>query len=206
MLEGCNQFYCNICESKQNVIRTISLRKCPPYLHLQLLRFVYDRQKGCRKKLNSSINFPLVLDMKKYFQNVGTTECTVYHLCAVLVHRGKSAHSGHYIARIKDRASGAWYEFNDEFVEKTKGNVIKLCYNGHKNINGLDSVSNISKPLGDKNMPSSQTLTTIPEKQSAKFTKNSSDPYMLVYKIATLDDKSKHFFSHYFESIFCLTC
>lgn len=185
-----------MCESKQNAIRTIRLRQCPPYLNLQLLRFIYDRQKGCRRKLNSSINFPLVLDMKEYFHG-DTNDCTVYHLCAVLMHRGKSAHSGHYIARIKDRESGVWYEFNDEFVEKTKGNVIKLCYNGHQNVNDPNTVLN--KPLTDKNM--SSALSTSPEKQSAKFTKNSSDPYMLVYKLATLDDKSKCFLS-FFHHLF----
>ena len=42
----------------------------------------------------------------------------LYHLEAVLIHRGPSAYSGHYIAHIKDRTDNNWYKFNDETVEK----------------------------------------------------------------------------------------
>ncbi|XP_053213440.1 ubiquitin carboxyl-terminal hydrolase 48-like isoform X2 [Panonychus citri] len=216
ILEGSNQYYCNICESKQNVIRTIRLRKCPPYLNLQLLRFIYDRQKNCRRKLNSSINFPLTLDMKKYFQESVSVDCTEYNLVAVLVHKGQSAHSGHYIAHIKDRETGDWYKFNDEFVEKTQGNVIKLCTDNSKESPPKLS-SAVSLPLGEikpsafnvttpfttgpnapplsssSSSPPPPTSSSVPQtsnkttkKESTKFSKGS---YMLVYKSSVLDDK-----------------
>ena len=44
----------------------------------------------------------------------------VYDLCAVLIHHGPSASSGHYIAVIKDPVSGITYKFNDTEVEKEK--------------------------------------------------------------------------------------
>ena len=44
----------------------------------------------------------------------------VYDLFAVLLHRGPSASSGHYIAVIKDPVSGITYKFNDTEVEKEK--------------------------------------------------------------------------------------
>jgi len=44
----------------------------------------------------------------------------VYDLFAVLIHRGPSASSGHYIAVIKDPVSGNTYKFNDTEVEKEK--------------------------------------------------------------------------------------
>lgn len=44
----------------------------------------------------------------------------VYDLFAVLIHRGQSATSGHYIALIKDPVSGITYKFNDTEVEKEK--------------------------------------------------------------------------------------
>ena len=105
--------------------------------------------------------------MSKYFAE-DVKENTKYTLCAVLVHRGSSAHSGHYIAHIKDRKTGCWFKFNDEKVEKTGENVLKFC---------LDEVSE------DENLQ-------VDTKQTVKFTKGSSDPYMLVYKSASLDDKS----------------
>jgi len=44
----------------------------------------------------------------------------VYDLFAVLIHRGSSASSGHYIAVIKDPLTGVTYKFNDTQVEKEK--------------------------------------------------------------------------------------
>lgn len=48
-----------------------------------------------------------------------------YDLTAVLIHRGSSAYSGHYIALIKDRNSGFWYKFNDETIEKIDEKSLK---------------------------------------------------------------------------------
>jgi len=44
----------------------------------------------------------------------------VYELFAVLIHRGLSASSGHYIAVIKDPVTGVTYKFNDTEVQKEK--------------------------------------------------------------------------------------
>ena len=41
-LEGENQYMCNVCNSKQNAVRSIQLQTLPPVLNLQLLRFVFD--------------------------------------------------------------------------------------------------------------------------------------------------------------------
>lgn len=74
------------------------------------------------------LSFPDKLDMKPYFSD--DLNCdknqTTYCLSAVLIHRGPSAHSGHYIAHVKDKASGCWYKFNDETVEKIDGQKLKL--------------------------------------------------------------------------------
>lgn len=50
----------------------------------------------------------------------------VYELSAVLIHRGVSAYSGHYIAHVKDPQSGEWYKFNDEDIEKMEGKKLQL--------------------------------------------------------------------------------
>jgi len=42
----------------------------------------------------------------------------IYILSAVLIHRGSSPHSGHYIAHIRDRITKDWYKFNDDTVER----------------------------------------------------------------------------------------
>ncbi|XP_070561679.1 ubiquitin carboxyl-terminal hydrolase 48-like isoform X2 [Ptychodera flava] len=123
-LEGANQYLCERCNSKQNASRRIQLHKLPTVLNLQLLRFIFDRQTGHKKKLNTYIQFPEVLDITPYLVNKDVE--VLYDLTAVLIHRGPSAYSGHYIAHIKDKDSGTWYKFNDEEIEKMGGKNLKL--------------------------------------------------------------------------------
>ncbi|CAB3992846.1 Ubiquitin carboxyl-terminal hydrolase 48, partial [Paramuricea clavata] len=123
-LHGDNQYHCSFCMSKQDATRYIKLQELPPVLNLQLLRFVFDRKSGCKKKLNTTIWFPEVLNMKEYVD--ANMEGCVYDLTAVLIHRGLSAYSGHYVAHIKDKKSGVWYRFNDETTEKMKGKSLNL--------------------------------------------------------------------------------
>jgi ubiquitin carboxyl-terminal hydrolase 48 len=44
----------------------------------------------------------------------------VYQLGAVLMHVGKSAYSGHYLAHIKNFETDEWFCFNDEIITKIK--------------------------------------------------------------------------------------
>nr|XP_005905261.1 PREDICTED: ubiquitin carboxyl-terminal hydrolase 48 [Bos mutus] len=123
-LEGDNRYFCENCQSKQNATRKIRLLSLPCTLNLQLMRFVFDRQTGHKKKLNTYIGFSEILDMEPYVEHKGGSY--VYELSAVLIHRGVSAYSGHYIAHVKDPQSGEWYKFNDEDIEKMEGKKLQL--------------------------------------------------------------------------------
>ncbi|XP_053308478.1 ubiquitin carboxyl-terminal hydrolase 48 [Spea bombifrons] len=123
-LEGDNRYFCENCQSKQNATRKIRLLDLPPTLNLQLMRFVFDRQTGHKKKLNTYIGFSETLDMNPSLE--GTDGRFVYDLSAVLIHRGVSAYSGHYIAHVKDPQTGEWYKFNDEEIEKMEGKKLQL--------------------------------------------------------------------------------
>ncbi|XP_075704857.1 ubiquitin carboxyl-terminal hydrolase 48 isoform X2 [Rhinoderma darwinii] len=123
-LEGDNRYFCETCQSKQNATRKIRLLNLPPTLNLQLMRFVFDRQTGHKKKLNTYIGFGETLEMDPF---VGQTDSRyVYELSAVLIHRGVSAYSGHYIAHVKDPQTSEWYKFNDEEIEKMEGKKLQL--------------------------------------------------------------------------------
>lgn len=124
-LEGDNRYYCESCQSKQNATRRIKLHSLPRTLNLQLMRFVFDRQTGHKKKLNTFISFPEQLDMSPFLEATGEESC-VYELSAVLIHRGVSAYSGHYIAHVKDARTSDWYKFNDEEIEKMEGKKLQL--------------------------------------------------------------------------------
>ncbi|CAN9512162.1 unnamed protein product [Ophioblennius macclurei] len=124
-LDGENRYFCENCQSKQSATRRISLHSLPPTLNLQLMRFVFDRQTGHKKKLNTFIGFPEQLDMGPFLEAQPDQKC-VYELSAVLIHRGISAYSGHYIAHVKDARTGDWYKFNDEEIEKMEGKKLQL--------------------------------------------------------------------------------
>uniref|UniRef100_A0A4W5QYJ2 Ubiquitin carboxyl-terminal hydrolase 48 n=1 Tax=Hucho hucho TaxID=62062 RepID=A0A4W5QYJ2_9TELE len=123
-LDGDNRYFCESCQSKQNAARRIKLHSLPRVLNLQLMRFVFDRQTGHKKKLNTFISFPEQLDMGPFLEEKGI-KC-VYELSAVLIHRGVSAYSGHYIAHVRDARTSDWYKFNDEEIEKMEGKKLQL--------------------------------------------------------------------------------
>ncbi|XP_029907601.1 ubiquitin carboxyl-terminal hydrolase 48 isoform X2 [Myripristis murdjan] len=124
-LDGDNRYFCESCQSKQSATRRIRLHSLPPTLNLQLMRFVFDRQSGHKKKLNTFISFPEQLDMGPFLDGKPDQKC-VYELSAVLIHRGVSAYSGHYIAHVKDACTSDWYKFNDEEIEKMEGKKLQL--------------------------------------------------------------------------------
>ncbi|XP_030632377.1 ubiquitin carboxyl-terminal hydrolase 48 isoform X2 [Chanos chanos] len=123
-LDGDNRYFCESCQSKQSATRRIKLHSLPRTLNLQLMRFVFDRQTGHKKKLNTFISFPELLDMGPFLE--GNGDNCVYELSAVLIHRGISAYSGHYIAHVRDARTSDWYKFNDEEIEKMEGKKLQL--------------------------------------------------------------------------------
>lgn len=54
------------------------------------------RQKGYKKKLTSNVQFPMTIDMGEYLVPKPQQPC-LYNLSAVLIHKGVSANSGHYV-------------------------------------------------------------------------------------------------------------
>lgn len=121
-LTGANQYHCVTCNDKKDARRFIRLESLPETLNIQLMRFVFHRDSGQKKKLNSYIQFPEDLDMSEYIRCPPHTH--LYSLVAVLSHKGPSAHSGHYIANICN-SSGEWYQFSDDKVEKMQNKRIE---------------------------------------------------------------------------------
>ncbi|XP_029433962.1 ubiquitin carboxyl-terminal hydrolase 48 isoform X2 [Rhinatrema bivittatum] len=166
-LEGDNRYFCESCQCKQNATRKIRLLNLPPTLNLQLMRFVFDRQTGHKKKLNSYIGFSEILDMEPFIEQTGGN--SVYELSAVLIHRGVSAYSGHYIAHVKDPQTGDWYKFNDEEIEKMEGKKLQL---------GIE-----------EDLETSKSQTRKPK--CGKGTHCSRNAYMLVYRLQTHEMQEK---------------
>uniref|UniRef100_A0A8D2L9K5 Ubiquitin carboxyl-terminal hydrolase 48 n=1 Tax=Varanus komodoensis TaxID=61221 RepID=A0A8D2L9K5_VARKO len=160
-LEGDNRYFCETCQSKQNATRRIRLLSLPCTLNLQLMRFVFDRQTGHKKKLNTYFEFSELLDMEPFLEDRGGV--FVYELSAVLIHRGVSAYSGHYIAHVKDPQTGEWYRFNDEEIEKMEGKKLQLG--------------------AEEDLEPSKSQTRKPKCGKGMY--RSRNAYMLVYRLQT---------------------
>ncbi|XP_046838615.1 ubiquitin carboxyl-terminal hydrolase 48-like isoform X1 [Vespa crabro] len=159
-LNGANQYHCVTCNDKKDARRFIRLELLPETLNIQLMRFVFHRDSGQKRKLNSFIHFPEDLDMSEYVRCPPQTH--MYSLVAVLSHKGPSAHSGHYIANICNSA-GEWYQFSDDKVEKMQNKRIEDS--------GNESTKNMKRGRVPKGFLSSNTA------------------YMLVYKKLTIEPK-----------------
>jgi ubiquitin carboxyl-terminal hydrolase 48 len=140
------------------------LDQLPPVLNLQLLRFVYDRNSGYKKKLSTKIKFSEQIDLKQFNQQ----EQTIYHLGAILMHCGKTAYSGHYMAQIKNLQTNKWFQFNDEVISELKKKQLLGC----------------TEDETDKQNQQSQD-----EKQSKIF--STSNAYLLVYYRSDLFQQMK---------------
>ena len=102
ILDGDNQYFCQRCKSKQNAGRRMVLTSSPKVLNLQLSRFIYDPKSGQKKKLNKPVNFKTTINMGPYLGSGkgAPRQNLIYTLKAVLLHKGTSAYSGHYVSYV----------------------------------------------------------------------------------------------------------
>jgi ubiquitin carboxyl-terminal hydrolase 48 len=144
-LVGENKYQCSTCQTKTEARRGIELLGLPVVLNLQLLRFVYDVKTNSRRKVSSTVNFPMTLDISKWLKNgngnlaaggkrrkTGVSESRggavddqtaslaegscIYELEAVVLHTGASAVQGHYMAHVRHPIKSSWWRFDDEHV------------------------------------------------------------------------------------------
>ena len=73
-----DHFFSEGCDSKQDATRCVRLAELPPVLNLQLNRFIFDMQTGRKKKLNSFVQFPEVLNMSQYLREPTSDKNTYY--------------------------------------------------------------------------------------------------------------------------------
>lgn len=103
-LEGDNQYRCPGCaDSLQDAERRMEIRKLPPVLHFNIMRFVFDPHTWERKKTNNVIEFPMRVDMNKYLAPDAREGGELwYELRGIVEHKGTSAYHGHFISSAKE--------------------------------------------------------------------------------------------------------
>ncbi|XP_072618797.1 ubiquitin carboxyl-terminal hydrolase 17-like protein 6 [Vulpes vulpes] len=110
LLEGENAYHCSKCLEKVLASKVLTLHTSPKVLILALKRF----SDLTGHKMTKEVQYPERLDMQHYLseQRAGPL---VYVLYAVLVHAGRSCHSGHYFCFVK-AGNGQWYKMDDAKV------------------------------------------------------------------------------------------
>lgn len=197
-LLGENQFFCESCNTRVDATHCSKLRSLPPILNFQLKRFVFDAKTATKKKVTSKFSFPQSFDMRSRLSIDGVNETNpqeplLYDLSAILIHRGSTANSGHYVANIRDDGTGQWWEFDDELVTSLGfhplGEVTKTA---KKDTNPKETQLRPGKPhgccqqelSGDAHALQGSEITVYNE---APETNNSclmsADAYMLIYNL-----------------------
>lgn len=118
------RYDCGNCGKKRDATRYSTLDTLPPVrrsssmlpqptqrlihllqvLHFSLLRFVFSMKDFSRSKSQHAISYPLKLDMGQFLpaNGPGDRPEVWYDLKGVLMHKGSSAHHGHYVAQVHD--------------------------------------------------------------------------------------------------------
>lgn len=107
----------------------------------------------------------------------------IYILSAVLIHRGSSPHSGHYIAHIKDRITKDWYKFNDDSVERigpqlqvsTDGEAITIVEDKSDTVRSNDNGNGKVTKLESKSLKSKTAYMLVYQAQDNETLSYPSD-------------------------------
>ena len=112
-LSGENAWYCEEQQRSINVQKRTVFWSLPTVLVICLKRF-----QASGKKISTHVHFPLQdLNLSSFI--VGYKKKTfIYDLFAVCNHIGKSLYGGHYNTCIKKENENAWFEYDDEVIQK----------------------------------------------------------------------------------------
>ena len=119
MFEQGEEWKCDRCDNKDKNYKQYRIIDFPETLIIFFKRRVNLDMTGMRyKKITSKIDFPFILNLKKYKLINKEGEDSNYMLYSVINHIG-SFDSGHYYTysrNIKSKLDSNWYKFNDERV------------------------------------------------------------------------------------------
>ena len=108
-------YNCTNCDVRGISEKKLDILSTPQILVLGLKRF-----KGLRK-LNDFVEFPLELSLK--YASVGNVQHQLYRITGVVVHKGPSIATGHYISYVY--SEGIWFEISDSSVREVSWETVK---------------------------------------------------------------------------------
>ncbi|CAF1892453.1 hypothetical protein Bca4012_048664 [Brassica carinata] len=116
--DGAKVYQCERCKQKVRAVKQLTVSKAPYVLTVHLKRFEAHRSE----KIDKKVQFASAVDMKPFVSGpcAGNLKYTLY---GVLVHYGRSSHSGHYACFVRT-SSGMWYSLDDNRVSKVSENTV----------------------------------------------------------------------------------
>ncbi|KAG5403682.1 hypothetical protein IGI04_009801 [Brassica rapa subsp. trilocularis] len=141
--DGAKVYQCERCKQKVKATKELTVSKAPYVLTVHLKRFEAHRSE----KIDKKVEFASALDMKPFVSGPYCRTCVEqegnlkYTLYGVLVHYGRSIHSGHYACFVRT-SSGMWYSLDDNRVrhqcctffgnDQVSGSTVMKasCFNG----------------------------------------------------------------------------
>ncbi|KAH9305405.1 hypothetical protein KI387_009809, partial [Taxus chinensis] len=184
-LQGENQYFCESCKVRADATHCIKLRTLPPVLNFQLKRCVFLAKTTTKKKVTSKFSFPRTLNMGPRLSDNQNLNSLIYDLSAILIHKGATVNSGHYVAHIKDEQSGIWWEFDDEQVSKLgfhpfgEGSSSSCCKGGSP-LKEPDAKSSNLNGVLEGSFASQHVLLDVTDTDNQNIF-SSADAYMLMY-------------------------
>lgn len=151
-----------------------------------------------KKKVNSKFSFPQVLDMSSRLGVDGPSgscaeKSLLYDLSCILIHKGSTTNSGHYVANIKDDVKGEWWEFDDELVTslgshpcgEVPGKSLKKEVKREIHVSGgkASSSQDASCSAAPDAVLTSDTDTHEESPDQFGICLTSADAYMLIYNL-----------------------
>ena len=107
-MTGDNQYFCEVCNSKQDATRQTIITRMPAVLWVQLLRFEYNMVTYVKEKLKDQVDIEETLDFEAVLKDTrdddAVEEATAdgpFDLVSLIEHRGGDG-SGHYVAKARD--------------------------------------------------------------------------------------------------------
>ena len=134
IIEG---YKCENCNKKVNLKKSNIILDLPNILVIHLNRMIYNNNTGEFEKMNSKLDFPLELDMKKYCiqNNLHNEDYYKYQLRGINIHKG-TAKAGHYISLIQtSKEEKKWFLFDDSFVSEYNFNNFEDEFNNNESNN-----------------------------------------------------------------------
>jgi len=106
-LSGENLYECDKCNAKVLATKQFKISSAPNTLIVHIKRFFHNDKGG---KLDNFVQFQKELSLTDACTDKNS--CSSYYIRAIVVHRGKTLSSGHYVAYARTIAK-PWVEFDD---------------------------------------------------------------------------------------------